>query len=146
MDAERCIRFGCSYELFSDANPMMAMFKPMVDWAREHRTPAGADNPFLAWQENLSRQIIAALDGWRDARDAIAEQTFFAIYGSPRLQAAVGIDPAGIQDAAQTGKNPLHQELLRTRIAELKSHIASGGLREAAIRALIYVGIGRAGR
>ena len=133
-----------SYELFSDANPMMAMFKPMIDWTREHRTPAGADNPYLAWQENLSQQIIAALDGWRDTRDALAEKTFFAIYGSPVLQAAVGIDPAGIQELRKPGKNPLHQELLRTRIAELKSHIASGGLREAAIRALIYVGIGRA--
>jgi Protein of unknown function (DUF3141) len=133
-----------SYELFSDANPMMAMFKPMIDWTREHRTPAAADNPYLAWQETLSQHIIAALDGWRDARDALAEQTFFAIYGSPVLQTAVGVDPANTQPLRQPGKNPLHQELLQTRIAELKSRIANGGLREAAIRALIYVGIGRA--
>jgi Protein of unknown function (DUF3141) len=133
-----------SYELFSDANPMMAMFRPMIDWTREHRTPAAADNPYLAWQEMVSQQIIAALDGWRDARDALAEKTFFAIYGSPALQAAVGIDPANTQPLRKPGKNPLHQEFLRTRIAELKSRIASGGLREAAIRALIYVGIARA--
>ena len=133
-----------SYELFSDANPMMAAFKPMIDWNREHRTPAAEDNPYLAWQEMLSQHIIAALDGWRDARDALAEQTFFAIYGSPVLQTAVGVDPASTQSLRKPGKNPLHQELLQTRIADLKSRIASGGLREAAIRALIYVGIGRA--
>jgi hypothetical protein len=133
-----------SYELFSDANPMMVMFKPMIDWTREHRSPAAADNPYLAWQEMLSQHIVAALDGWRDARDALAEQTFFAIYGSPVLQTAVGVDTASAQSLRKPGKNPLHQELLQARIAELKSRIASGGLREAAIRALIYVGIGRA--
>jgi hypothetical protein len=133
-----------SYELFSDGNPIMAMFKPVIDWTREHRAPAAADNPYLAWQETLSQHIIAALDGWRDARDSLSEQAFFAIYGSPILQAAAGIDPASTQPLRKPGKNPLHQELLQTRIAELKSRIASGGLREAAIRALIYVGIGRA--
>ena len=133
-----------SYELFSDANPMMAMLKPMIDWTREHRTTAAKDNPYLAWQEMLSQQIIVALDGWRDTRDALAEQAFFTIYGSSVLQTAVGIDPASAQPQRKPGKNPLHQELVRTRIAELKSRIAIGRLREAAIRALIYVGIGRA--
>jgi hypothetical protein len=41
------------------------------------------------------------------------------------------------------GKNPLHQQLLQTRIAELKSRLAVGGLSEAGIRALVYVGLGR---
>ena len=98
----------------------------------------------MAWQEGLSQQIIGALDNWRDARDSAAEQSFFAIYGSPVLQAALGIDPASAQPLRKPGKSPLHQELLQTRIAGLKSRVASGGLREAAIRALIYVGIGRA--
>jgi hypothetical protein len=40
-------------------------------------------------------------------------------------------------------KNPLHEELLRKRIAEIKSQITVGGLREAAVRALLYVGMGR---
>jgi hypothetical protein len=133
-----------SYELLSDANPMMAMFKPMIDWAHDHRTPAAEDNPYLAWQERLSQQTIAALDNWRDARDRAAEQSFLAIYGSPILQAAVGVDPASAQPLRKPGRSLLHQELLQTRIAELKSRIATGGLREAAIRALIYVGIGRA--
>ena len=32
---------------------------------------------------------------------------------------------------------------MQKRIAELKSHIPLGGLREAIVRALIYVGLGR---
>ncbi len=129
-----------SYELFSDANPMMAMLKPMIDWTREHRSPAPADNPYVALQDNLSQQIIAALDHWRDAHDASAEQVFFAIYGSPVLQAALGIDPASTQPLRKSGKNPLHQELLQERIADLKARIPTGGVREATIRALLYVG------
>jgi hypothetical protein len=38
----------------------------------------------------------------------------------------------------------LHRELVQRRIAELKSRIPVGGLREAVIRALIYVGLPRA--
>ncbi len=39
--------------------------------------------------------------------------------------------------------DPKHRELLQARIAELKSKIGSGGLREAGIRALLYVGSAR---
>src|SRR4029453_7481775 len=109
-----------SYELLADSNPMMAMLKPMTNWAREHRQPADAGNPFMAWQEALSKQIVGALDAWRDARDTIAEQTFFAIYGSPALQAAVGLDPASSQPLRKPLKNPLHEELLRKRTPEQK--------------------------
>jgi hypothetical protein len=58
-----------------------------------HRRPAAADNPFTAWQENISRQIVAGLEAWRDASEALAERTFLTVYGSPALQATVGIDP-----------------------------------------------------
>ena len=36
-----------------------------------------------------------------------------------------------------------HREMLEARIAELKSRIGEGGLREAAIRGLLYVGSAR---
>ena len=129
-----------TYELFSDANPMMAMLKPMTAWVREHRSAAAPDNPFIGWQENMSKQIIAALDAWRDARDHFAEQTFFTVYGSPALQAALGIDPTSTQPLRRPAKDPWHQELLRTRIADLKARMSVGGLRAATVRALVYVG------
>jgi hypothetical protein len=132
-----------SYELFSDANPMTAMLKALTKSVREHRRPVAADNPWFVWQENLSKQTVAALDAWREVRDTLAEQAFFAIYGSPVLQAAVGLDPTSSQPLRTPGKNPLHQELLETRIAEHKSRIAVGGLREALVRALLYIGAGR---
>jgi hypothetical protein len=132
-----------TYEVFSDANPMMALLKPTANWVREHRSQPAADNPLIAWQENLSKQIVTSLDAWRDACDALAERSFFGIYSSPALQAAVGVDPTSTQPLRRPAKNPMHQELLRKRVAELKSRIPTGSMLEAIVRALLYVGMGR---
>jgi pimeloyl-ACP methyl ester carboxylesterase len=131
------------YEIFSGANPLMAPVAAMAEVVRKNRRPVASENHFIAMQENVSKQIVAALDGWRDFTESLAERTFLTVYGSPALQAAVGIDPSDARPLRQPAKNRLYQELLQKRIAELKSHIAVGGLREAVIRALIYVGLGR---
>jgi len=131
------------YEVFSNANPIMAPVANMAEQVRENRRPVAADNPFVEMQEILSRNIVAGLDAWRDMTEALAERTFLAVYGSPVLQAAVGIDSAGTRSLRQASKHPLHKELLQKRIAELKSHIPAGGLREAVIRGLLYVGLAR---
>src|SRR6266481_3018288 len=131
------------YELFSNANPMMAPLASMAEQIRKNRKPVAANNPFVAMQENASRQIVAALDAWRQASETFAERCFFTIYGSPVLQAAAGIDPAGTHQLRKASKHPLHDELLQKRIAELKSRIPAGGLREAVIRALLYIGLAR---
>jgi pimeloyl-ACP methyl ester carboxylesterase len=132
------------YEMFSNANAMMA---PVAGWAEQVRTgrrPASADNPFIAMQENMSRQIVAGLDGWRAAAEDFSERVFRAVYGSKPFQAALGINPVNDQPLRRASKNPLHRELINKRIAELKSQMSSGGSREAVIRALIFVGLGRA--
>jgi len=132
------------YEAFSNANPLMAPVAGMAEQVREHRRPAAAENPFIAVQEAVSKQIVAGLDAWRDFSEATAERVFMAIYGSAPLQAALGIDPASTAPLRQAPKSPLHRELMERRIAELKSQMKSGGVREAAIRALIFVGLDRA--
>lgn len=131
------------FELFSNANPMMAPVAALADEVRKKRTPAAAGNPFVALQENVSRQIVTALDAWREATETLAERTFLTVYGQPTLQAAVGVDPMGTRPLRKASRNPIHQELLQKRIAELKSRIPIGGVREAVIRGLIYAGLGR---
>ncbi len=131
------------YQMLSNANPFMAPIAGLAEEVRKDRRPVAPDNPFIATQENVSKQIVAALDGWRDFIEAIAERTFLTVYGSPALQAALGIDPADTRPLRKPAKNKLYQELIQNRIAELKSHIPLGGLREAVIRALIYVNLGR---
>ena len=132
------------YELCSDANPAMASVAALAPQVRKARKPVNAGNPLSALQENVSRQIVTVLDAWRDASEAWAERTFLAVYGMPALQAAFGIDPAGRHSLRSAPRSPLHRELLEARIAELKSRIPAGGLQEAVIRALLYVGMARA--
>jgi len=123
---------------------MMAPVAAMAEQVRKNRRPVATDNPFVAMQENASRQIVAALDAWRQASETFAERCFFMVFGSPTLQAAAGIDPAGTRPLRKAAKSPLHHELLQKRIGELKARIPVGGPREAIIRALLYVGTGRA--
>src|SRR5580704_9525125 len=126
------------YTLFSDANPMMAPIAKFAETVRGQRNAVAADNPFVAMQEQMSRQIVAMLDGWRQVNETAAERLFLAVYGSPALQATVGVDSSGPLTSRKMGKNPLHQDLLERRIAEIRSRIPAGGLREAVIRVLLY--------
>jgi pimeloyl-ACP methyl ester carboxylesterase len=131
------------YELFSDANPLMKKAGPAVRWAKEHRRPVRKDNSLLRLQETISNGIVSWLDSWRDARDSWTEKTFFTVYGAPAVQAMAGIDPAAAGPMRKAPKSPLHDEMLQARIAELKSQIPVGGIREATVRALLFVGMPR---
>ena len=127
------------YEAFSEANPLMKPVEEAAEKIREQRKPVTPDNPFVAFQEMMSKQIVSALDKWRDSQEAMSEALFLSIYGSPALQAAVGID----LEATPSRKPEMSAEYrgrLQARIDELKSQIGMGGLREAAIRGLLYVG------
>jgi len=133
------------YEMFADANPLMAPVKQAAEWARGHRAPVAKDNPLLAAQEMMSRQIVAGLDAYRDMRDRFGEQLFLAVYGSPALQAACGIDANAAAPLRKAGDSRIAREAIETRVAELKSRIGEGGIREALVRALLYIGLERGG-
>ena len=130
------------YEAFSDANPAMKTVETAAETVREQRRPAASDNPFIVFQETISKQIVASLDHWRDLQESFSEAMFLSIYGSPVLQAAVGIDPQSTP-ARRPEMSSEHRERLQARIAELKSRVGEGGLREAAVRGLLFVGMAR---
>jgi hypothetical protein len=130
------------YEAFSSRNPFMAMVKSLAERVSDDRKQASTDNPFLAFQEHVSKQIVNALDSWRDSQEALSEATFLAVYGSPALQAAVGIDPQSVPSRRRE-MSAAHREMLQKRVTELKSRVGDGGIREAAIRGLLYVGSAR---
>ena len=132
------------FELLSDANPVTAPLAGLADAVRENRRPAAGNNPFLAMQERVSDQIVAALDAWRVFSETCAEHAFMAAYGSKALQAAAGVDSRSTLPLRKAPKSLLHFKLIEQHNAELRSRIASGGLREALIRALIFAGMDRA--
>jgi pimeloyl-ACP methyl ester carboxylesterase len=130
------------YELFSSRNPWMPAVESLAEKVSEERKAVSKDNPFMAFQEQVSKQIVHALDSWRDSQEALSEAIFLGVYGSPVVQAAVGIDPQSVPSRRQE-MSARHSQMLQARIAELKSRIGEGGLREAAVRGLLYVGSAR---
>lgn len=130
-----------SDELFSARNPLMPPLAELAGQVRRERHPAAPDNPFVQWQAMVSESIIAALDGFRDLRDRSLEEVFLAIYGSPVLQALVGIRATDEPPRRHPGLEPERLDFIRQRIDEIKSRLAEGGGREAAIRSLVYIGL-----
>ncbi len=67
---------------------------------------------------------------------------FLGVYGSPVVQAAVGITP-DVDVSPKLQMSAEYSKRLEARIAELKSQVGKGGLRECVIRGLLYVGSSR---
>ncbi|MGJ5092881.1 DUF3141 domain-containing protein [Bradyrhizobium oligotrophicum] len=130
------------YEALSSHNPWMTAVKSAADEIEQNRKPVSKDNPFLSFQEQMSKQIVHMLDSWRDSSEALSEAIFLNVYGSPALQAVLGIDPQS-EPSRRREMAAEHRAVLEKRIAELKSKIGEGGLREAAIRSLLYIGSAR---
>jgi Protein of unknown function (DUF3141) len=131
-----------SYEAFGNDNAAMKAVATAADKVRERRKVAADDNPFLAFQETVSKNIVSALNKWRDTQEAMSEALFLGIYGSPVVQSAVGIKP-DTEVSPKPKMSPQHRERLEARIIELKSQIGRGGLRECVIRGMLYVGSSR---
>jgi len=128
------------FQMFADANPLMA---PVASWAeqvRANRRPIGADNPFLAVERMMSDWIAGGLESWGKARDSVVEEIFLNLYGAPWLQAVIGL--AG--DDPRTRERRIAKDLAREAVAKqmaahLEQQIESGGLPEAVVRALLYI-------
>ena len=128
------------YTLWSDRNPWMAGVKALAETVRQHRRPAAADNPFLALERTVSGQIERSLDGYRDARDRATAQLFEVIYESPWLQALLGLRGADRAAGATRPTDEVFEALVAQKVAALRTRLDQGGLREAAVRMLLYVG------
>jgi pimeloyl-ACP methyl ester carboxylesterase len=130
------------FELLSDRNPLMQPVADLAAQVREQRRPTAKDNPLAQIEKQISEQIESALDAYRDLRDSWYEQTFMAFYGSSLLQALLGLQASDAPPRRHPGNEPEEAAFVRRRIAELRKSIAEGDHTTAAIRALLYVGLG----
>jgi hypothetical protein len=129
------LRFG----LFSDRNPFMQAIKPLAERVRAERKPVSVDNPLLAMEQAGSNWITTWLRGVNEIRDAMTETFFLNLYGSPVLQAMVGL---GAQEEAM--RHRAERDLVRESMAakqhsHLEQRFEQGGFDEAVLRALIYI-------
>ncbi|WP_439648274.1 DUF3141 domain-containing protein [Acuticoccus kalidii] len=135
------LRLG--YESFGASNPWLGWVAEAAAATRKGRRRVAADNPWLSLQDQASRQIAATLDSVRVMAETAAEDTFRALYGSPALQAALGIDANSDRRPRKPARSLLHTRLIEHRIAALRAGMGDGGLPEALVRALVYVGMAR---
>jgi len=127
------------YELFGGGNPLMRMLLPFAEQVREHREPTEGENHFMQAQEHISKQIEKILESYGEMRDRACEELFHAIYGSPLLQAMVGLKASEDAPRQRPGTDAEHATDVASQIADYKARIGEGGPREAAIRALLYI-------
>jgi hypothetical protein len=123
--------------LWSDRNPWMRSVAQLAEQVRAQRRPVAADNPFVTLERQTSEHIQRALDGYRDTRDRTLELTFNTIYGSPWVQTALGLPDGG---PGVRVRDDLYEGLVAQKIVALRSRLAEGGPREAAVRILMYAG------
>jgi Protein of unknown function (DUF3141) len=127
------------FEMFSNQNPLMGAVDWLAETVRANRRPAGEGNPFLAAERTVADLISTGLKNWGEARDLATENLFLGIYGSPWLQAVVGLQADGAA-ARPRLERELSQEAAAGRAAAyLEQHLDRGGLLEATTRALLYV-------
>ena len=127
------------FTMFSDKNPMMQPVKALAQSVRATRKPVAPDNPLLSLEQVASTWITTWWEGYQQARDAMTEAMFLGVYGSPLMQAMVGL---GTQQAP--AERRIDRELVREADeakmrVELERRFEVGGLPQAVLRALIYV-------
>ena len=129
------------YQLFSDKNPLMQQVAELAEQVRQQRQPVTPDNPLLQMQAKVSEAIVSSLERFGQMKDRSFEQMFLTLYGSPLLQAMLGMRASDEPPRRHPGTEPERAEFIQRRIAEIKARVAEGGAREAAIRSLVYIGM-----
>jgi hypothetical protein len=127
------------YEMFTPTNPLLKSVSSMADNVREDRQPVSRDNALWQAQERMGKAIESSLKAYGDMRDRFLETAFHAVYGSPLLQALVGLKASDASPRHRPGVDAVYRAFVAHRIEELTRNIAQGGPREAVIRALLYI-------
>ncbi len=131
------------FEAFTDRNPLAQVVMPLADSIRANRHLVGDDNPFRALEVEISRQIVDALDRFRDTRDRLTEALFVNVYGSPVLQAMVGLRSDDAIARQRIGRDVAREAATAKMNEAVRARLAQGGLLEATIRAMIFIALGR---
>ena len=126
------------YKAFSSKNPLLNNIPQLAEQVRAQRRPVAKDNIFMQMQEAMSKQIVEALDRYRDMRDEATEKMFLNVYGSPVLQALVGLNADGGKPR-RIGRDIAREAAGTAQRAALALRTAEGGTTEAIIRGLLYI-------
>jgi len=127
------------YAMFSDRNPWLQNVSSLAEMVRQNRHTVSNNNVFLRLQNITSNQIVIALDAVREIRDRTAESMFISFYGSPLLQAVVGLNTSHRYTKHIVGRDVDRERDIQRRLAGVSQLMEVGGLREATVRGIMYV-------
>jgi hypothetical protein len=117
---------------FSDRNPWLAAVPALAAAVRANRQPRAADNLDRQAERLYSEYVSAALDLYRDLRDAASEAAFFEVYGN-MLSLSMAEERAAIRR-----RTPFDARALPA-VRQVLDEIEQGGLADAIIRTGILV-------
>jgi pimeloyl-ACP methyl ester carboxylesterase len=126
------------FNMFSDQNPLMQPVKALAETVRAARQPVSADNALLEIERAASDWITTCLRNYGELRDTMTEMMFLNTYGSPLLQALVGLS---VKEAApdRVGSDLVREARTGRLRSDLEHRFDVGGQEEAALRALVYI-------
>ncbi|MEM7399306.1 MAG: DUF3141 domain-containing protein [Pseudomonadota bacterium] len=119
--------------LVSSRNPIMQGITSLAAKAEDERQPAAPDNPFVLAEQAFASLFEQSIDFMADLRDAMYENTFFALWGHPWAKAFGRRNLPG-----RTLKNESELRAL-PEVQSALHHMSEGGFAEAVIRMLILL-------
>ncbi|MCL6699706.1 DUF3141 domain-containing protein [Sphingomonas sp. NSE70-1] len=131
------------FSIFSDENPGMRLVAETAEQVRKDRQAVSDDNFFAAAEKAMASTISASLSAFGAARDAMTEQLFHMTYGSPMLQALVGLDPKDEASRRKPERDALREQVQARKREELEAKFETGGALEAALRSIGYIRLGQ---
>ena len=112
---------------FSDLNPFLSWLAPAAQAVKAQRQALASDHPARQIESTVSEVLSASLDCYRALRDAVAEATFFQIYGNLfAFYLGDERDPETVAPAVDARELPFVKEALAS--------IDKGGYAEALAR------------
>ncbi len=127
-----------SYTMFTSQNPFMQHVAKTAQDVRKARQPVSASNPYWQMQEAYSKQLEDAMNAYSQARDTMAEQMFFAVFGSPVVQSwlSVNRDEPARHLPPTSYEQVVAQEKAKQAVA---AKLKVGGFDEAVVRSILYI-------
>ncbi len=124
--------------LVSDANPAVAPLAAMAELVRANRRPTDPDNSFRKAEHEASKAIVDALDRYREVRDRMQEQAFYAIWTHPLTVALAGhLAPyADVNKPKASGRYDFEQTIA-LKLEAIRARCCEGGFEHGLIRLLV---------
>jgi len=127
------------FAAFSDRNPAMGPVKALAEGVRADRKPVAADNPLHTMEQVASTWITTCWETYRLARDATTEAMFLGTYGSPIMQAMVGLGTPPAPTQRRIERDLAREAVAAHWQADLEKRFEVGGLAEAVIRSIMHI-------